>query len=138
ALVTRLSIEEVKEIFDIRAVLNGLRDRLLAEDPGRARIVPALEAEVANLARYAREPGGGEAYVETVAKLDRILTGALRNRRLRAMLDSLVLQTQRYRQLGLATPARRRQSVQNWQRLVRAIRDGDGAEAERIARARVT
>ena len=61
----------------------------------------------------------------------------LRNRRLKAILDSLALQTLRYSQLGLSTPQRRRQSVQHWQKLVKAIRDGDGVEAERIARQRV-
>lgn len=138
ALVTNLSIDEVKEIFDIRAMLNGLRDRLIAEDPQRTRILPALEAEVANLARFARDAGAADDYVETVARIDDLLSRALNNRRLKGMLDSLVLQTLRYRQLGLSTPQRRRQSVQNWQKLVRAIRYGDGSEAERIARQRVT
>lgn len=138
ALVTNLSIDEVREIFDIRAMLNGLRDRLIAEDPQRGRILPALEEEVANLARFAREPGAADEYVETVAHIDELLSRALNNRRLKAMLDSLILQTLRYRQLGLSTPQRRRQSVQNWQKLLRAIREGDGAEAERIARQRVT
>lgn len=137
AQVTSLSIDEVREIFDIRAVLNGLRDRLIAEDPERMRILPALEAEVANLARYARESGSGEDYVATVSRIDALLSRALRNRRLKKILDSLMLQTLRYRQLGLSTPQRRRQSVQHWQRLVKAIREGDGEEAERIARQRV-
>jgi DNA-binding GntR family transcriptional regulator len=138
AQVTNLSIDEVREIFDIRAVLNGLRDRLIAEDPQRMRILPELEAEVANLARYAREPGLGEQYVATVSRIDALLSRALKNRRLKKILDSLMLQTLRYRQLGLSTPQRRRQSVQHWQKLVKAIRDGDGEEAERIARRRVT
>src|SRR5262245_56256603 len=43
ALVTKLSIDEVREIFDIRAMLNGLRDRAIAEDADRARHLPALE-----------------------------------------------------------------------------------------------
>lgn len=138
AQVTNLSIDEVREVFDIRAVLNGLRDRLIAEDPQRMRILPELEAEVANLARYAREPGLGEQYVATVSRIDALLSRALKNRRLKKILDSLMLQTLRYRQLGLSTPQRRRQSVQHWQKLVKAIRDGDGEEAERIARRRVT
>ena len=137
AQVTSLSIAEVKEIFDIRAVLNGLRDRLIAEDPGRLRMVPALEAEVAKLARFAREPGSADEYIESVSRLDRLLTHAANNKRLKTIHDSLVLQTLRYRQLGLSTPQRRRQSAQNWQRLVKAIRDGDGAGAEGIARQRV-
>jgi DNA-binding GntR family transcriptional regulator len=138
AQITNLNIDEVREVFDIRAMLNGLRDRLIAEDPQRMRILPALEAEVANLARYARDPGLGEDYVETVSRIDDLLSRALNNRRLKTILDSLMLQTLRYRQLGLSAPQRRRQSVQHWQKLVKAIRDGDGEEAERIARRRVT
>lgn len=138
AQITDLSIDEVREVFDIRAMLNGLRDRLIAEDPQRLRILPALEEEVAKLGRYAREPGPGEEYIDTVSRIDRLLSRALNNRRLKTVLDSLMLQTLRYRSLGLSTPQRRKQSVQNWQKLVRAIRDGDGEEAERIARQRVT
>jgi DNA-binding GntR family transcriptional regulator len=137
ALVTNLSIAEVKEIFDIRATLNGLRDRLIAEDPERLRIVPLLEAEVAKLTALARNPEQGDKYVETVLRLNHMLTRAADNKRLRSILGSLALQTVRYSQLGLSTPQRRRQSVQHWQKLVKAIRDGDGAEAERVARQRV-
>lgn len=137
AQVTSLSITEVKEIFDIRAMLNGLRDRQIVEGPDRLRILPALQAEVAKLTRFARESGSGDNYVETVARIDRLLTRASVNKRLKAIQESLMLQTLRYRQLGLSTPQRRKQSAQNWQILVKALRDGDGAEAERIARQRV-
>jgi len=138
AQVTRLTIAEVKEIFDIRAMVNGLRDRLIAEDPERFRTLPALQAEVEKLVRYARDPKQADAYVETVFRLNRLLTDAASNRRLKTILDALAMQTVRYSQLGLSTPERRRQSVQHWQKLLKAIRDGNGAEAERIARQRVT
>ena len=137
AQVTKLSIEEVREIFDIRAMLNGLRDRAIAEDPERERNLPLLQKEIAGLTRLARDTAQGEAYVEAVARLNRTLGQMLRNRRLKAILDSLALQTLRYSQLGLSTPQRRRQSVQHWQKLLKAIREGDGVEAERIARQRV-
>lgn len=137
AQVTRLDIDEVKEIFDIRAMLNGLRDRLIAEDSARGQILPALEAEVASLVQFAGGPDQADAYVDTVTRIDRILARACSNRRLTAILGSLMLQTLRYRQLGLSTPERRQQSAQNWQKLIQAIRDGNGEEAERIARQRV-
>lgn len=137
AQVTRLSIGEVREIFDIRASLNGLRDRSIAEDPERDRALPMLEEEVATLTRLAREPRGGDDYVETVFRLNRFLNEAVANRRLRAILASLALQTLRYSRLGLSTPERRRQSVKNWQRLVKAVREGDGLEAQRAAEQRV-
>jgi len=137
AQVTNLSTEEVREIFDIRAVLNGLRDRQLAEHPERMKLLPVVEAEVAKLAQLAREPGDGEGYVETVFRLNRLLNGATPNKRLRAILGALGLQTLRYSRLGLSTGERRQQSLKNWQELVKALRDGDGEAAQRAAERRV-
>jgi DNA-binding GntR family transcriptional regulator len=137
AQVARLSIEEVREIFDIRAALNGLRDRQIAEDPERDRVLPMLEEEVATLARLARDPKGGDEYVEVVFRLNRFLNEATPSRRLRAILSSLAQQTLRYSRLGLSTAERRRQSVKNWQRLVKAVNEGDGLEAQRAAERRV-
>jgi DNA-binding GntR family transcriptional regulator len=137
AQVTALTIEEVRELFDIRAVLNGLRDRQLAESPQRERVLPRLEAEVARLARLARDPRAGPEYAETVFRLNQLLNEASPNARLRAILASLGRQTLRYSRLGLATPERRRQSVRHWQALVKAIRAGDGEAAQRISERRV-
>ena len=137
AQVTRLSIAEVREIFDIRAALNGLRDRQIAEGPDRVQLLPALEQSVERLARLARNPGDADEYVEMVFELNQLLNDSAPNRRLRVILASLALQTLRYSRLGLSTPERRLQSVGNWQRLVKAVRAGDGLEAQRAAEQRV-
>jgi len=137
AQVTNLSVDEVREIFDIRAALNGLRDRQLAEHPARLTLLPRIEAEVGKLARLVREGGGGARYVETVFELNRLLNEATTNKRLSSILDSLALQTLRYSRLGLSTTERRRQSLKHWQQLVRAIRDGDGEAAQQTAQRRV-
>lgn len=137
AQVTNPTIEEVNEIFDIRAMLNGLRDRLIAESPQRDMLIPALEQDIARLAQTAALPGAGDEYIEIVLRLNRLLTETAGNHRLQFILGSLAVQTVRYTRLGLSTPQRRQQSVQSWQRLLRAIRDGDGDAAERIARQRV-
>lgn len=137
AQVTNPTIGEVNEIFDIRAMLNGLRDRLIAESAQRDVLIPLIEREVERLVASAALPDGGADYIETVARLNRMLTQAAGNRRLQAILGSLAAQTVRYTRLGLSTPQRRQQSVQHWQNLLRAIRDGNGDAAERIARQRV-
>jgi len=137
AQVTRLSIAEVREIFDIRAALNGLRDRQIAEGPDRVQLLPALEQSVERLARLARNPDDADEYVEMVFELNQLLNDSAPNRRLRVILASLALQTLRYSRLGLSTPERRLQSVGNWQRLVKAVRAGDGLEAQRAAEQRV-
>ena len=101
AQVTKLSISEVREIFDIRVALNGLRDRAIAEDPQRAKVLPMLEKEVAELARLARDTRHSDEYVECVFKLNRALTAVSRCARLRAILEALAQQTLRYSRLGL-------------------------------------
>lgn len=138
AQVTQLSIAEVREIFDIRAALNGLRDRQIAESAIRGEILPALEHGVEQLARLAPAPADADEYVETVFELNRLLNDSTPNRRLRAILASLAQQTLRYSRLGLSSPQRRQQSVGNWRRLVKAVREGDGLEAQRAAERRVT
>lgn len=137
AQVTKLSIPEVREIFDIRVALNGLRDRGIAEDPERHKLLPMLEAEVAELARLARNSRYSNEYVECVFRLNRALTAASRSARLRAILDPLAQQTLRYSRLGLASELRRRQSVKHWQELIKAVREGDGERAQRAAEMRV-
>jgi DNA-binding GntR family transcriptional regulator len=137
AQVTKLSIAEVREIFDIRASLNGLRDRQIAESPSRGEWLPALERAVERLAELARDPANADEYVEAVFELNRLLNDATPNRRLRAILSSLALQTLRYSRLGLSTPERRLQSIGNWRRLAKAVREGDGPEAQRVSERRV-
>ncbi|MBX3666394.1 MAG: GntR family transcriptional regulator [Burkholderiales bacterium] len=137
AQVTNPSIEEVNEIFDIRAMLNGLRDRLIAERPNRTQLILALEQGIAKLAETAATPGPGDDYIDIVLRLNRLLTQDAGNHRLQTILGSLAVQTVRYTRLGLSTPQRRLQSVRNWQSLLQAIREGDGDAAERIARQRV-
>lgn len=137
AQVTQLTTAEVREIFDIRAALNGLRDRQIAEATDRGKLLPALEERVERLVRLAHNPADADEYVETVFELNRLLNDSTPNRRLRAILASLALQTLRYSRLGLSTPQRRSQSVGNWQRLVKAVREGDGLEAQRAAEQRV-
>ncbi len=137
AQITKLTIQEVREIFDIRVALNGLRDRGIAEDPERSKLLPMLEHEVAELSRLARNTRHSDEYVETVFRLNRALNAASRSPRLRAILDALARQTVRYSRLGLSSELRRRQSVKHWQELVRAVREGDGERAQRAAEARV-
>ena len=137
AQVTSLTIPEVKEIFDIRAALNGLRDRDIAEDPRRHELLPEIEAAVKLLAAQARDTARGDEYAETVYRLNSLLNSATRSARLRSILGALAQQTLRYSKLGLSSVQRRRQSVRHWQALVRAIRDGDGESAQRTAERRV-
>jgi DNA-binding GntR family transcriptional regulator len=134
AQVTKLTVEEVHEIFNIRAALRGLCVRLIAEDSGRARILDTLKPLVERLSKLCRDPRHADEYVETSYKLSSLMTELSGNKRLSTITSSLALQTLRYTRLGLSTPQRRRQSAHNWQLVAKAMHDGDAEAAEKIGR----
>jgi len=59
-----------------------------------------------------------------------VLARSSGNQQLLDYILSFAQRIGRYARLGLSTPTRRKQSIANWQRLIRAIvaRDGDTAE----------
>ena len=133
AEVTALSVREVKEIYQVRAALVGLRARWLAEDEQRAEIVAQVEAPIARLGALATATDSAQEYTAVALSINRALTESLSNRWLRSMLQALTLQTSRYTRLALATGERRRESASHWRTLLDAIKAGDGERAEKIA-----
>lgn len=133
AQVTAISVREVKEIYQVRAALVGLRARWLAEDDARGELIAQVEEPVGRLAALAETDENGEQYIALAQSINRIFTESLTNRWLRSMLQALTLQTSRYTRLALATRERRRESARSWKQLLDAIEAGDGERAERIA-----
>ncbi len=133
AQVTELSVREVKEIYQVRAALVGLRARWLAEDPLRGELVAQVEEPIARLSELARTPKTRDEYVRVALSINRTLTDSLTNRWLRSMLQALTLQTSRYTRLALAGAERRRESARLWRRLLQTIKSGDGERAQSIA-----
>lgn len=133
AQVTALSVQEVREIYQVRAALVGLRARWIAEDSERHAIIDQVERAVQRLGELARSKSSGAEYFNVALSLNRLLTESLSNRWLRSMLQALTLQTSRYTRLALGTPERRRDSAQLWRKLIDAVKAGDGAQAESIA-----
>lgn len=127
AHVTQLSRKELEELFEIRAVLLGLVSRRVAQS-----CTPEVErALFAGYRALQAARHDATAYAHASADMVAILARACGNRQLLDYMTSFAQRIGRYARLGLASPARRRQSLGNWQKLVRAIvaRDGDAAEA---------
>jgi DNA-binding GntR family transcriptional regulator len=124
AHVTQLSVKEVSDIFEVRRELSGVMIARLAIEEA-ALLASAIDADIRSLEALAQDPDGGPAYFETTFRLGRVLREACRNERLSEILGSLARQTLRYTQLGLATPARRKESARNWRTMQRALKSGD-------------
>ena len=133
AKIAQLDVQEVKELYQVRAALVGLRARWIAENPEREGFVAQAEKTVTQLEALAASPGRSEDYVAAALALNRAFTENVSNRWLRSMLQGLSLQTARYTRVGLADPAHRRESARYWRKLLETIRAGDAARAEKIA-----
>lgn len=136
AVVTDLSADEVREIFEIRAGLLEIVARKVAaaRDP---ELIALLRAGVARLNRLASMANDDGAYAETSYRLSIMSVRVCGNGRLTRMLVALSLQTLRYAKLSLATQARRRQSASIWTEALAALESGDKEQYIRLARSRV-
>lgn len=133
AQVAQLDVQEVKELYQVRAALVGLRARWIAENPAREAFLAQAEKTVAQLEALAAAPGKDAEYAAAALALNREFTENVSNRWLRSMLQGLSLQTARYTRVGLADPGHRRESARYWRKLLETIRAGDAERAEKIA-----
>ena len=73
-------------------------------------------------------------YMKISQRLGQFLLQGTNNDWLRELLASLARQTMRYRQLGLSTSERRRESASNWRKLCQAFKRKDAVTADSVAR----
>ena len=131
AVVSDVSVREIRELYQVRAALVGLRARWIAEDPERGALLAAVAPAIARLQTLAGRDT--TAYVQTALEVNTAFTDSLGNRWLKTTLSALMLQTRRYTRLALASATHQRYSARQWKALLGAIRGGNGERAERIA-----
>ncbi len=135
AVVTRLSANELGELFEVRAGLFEIAIRKVAA-ARPPELLSVMRAGVARLEALADDPAGGDAYAETTHRLILISAHFAGNERLRRMIGALSLQSLRYSKLGLASVERRRRSVRLWQQALKALERGDVEQMVLLARQR--
>ncbi len=133
ASVVRFSDEEARDAIDISAVIFGLAARRAAE-----RASPddqaAIKAEADRLTQLAAGDTLPKDYFLATLVAGRVLLAATKSERLQNELqESRAGPANIFGPLGFTTRALRRRSANNWQLLARAIAEGDGRKAERIA-----
>jgi len=139
-VVRKLSAAEAKDLYRIRAVLEGLAARLFAENAGEAdvgQLSDALES-----IKLAYRGTDGELALEAKSKFYEILYRGGRSDTLGSMLAMVQARIWRWRAVGLTHPNRAHErlneSLENLSRLVSAIRAKDGDAAEQITRDEVS
>ncbi len=131
AVVSELSRREIVEIYQMRAVLEGLAVRLAA---------PKMQAD-----EYRDLDASIECMVEAMQKGDLAqaqhanltfhgtIWRAASSPRLQETLQNLNDSSQRYRNVSMASPGRLAEIIQEHRQIVDALRHGDVAAAERAA-----
>ena len=136
AFVTDLTVDEVREIFEIRVGLLEIVARKVAASHS-ATYLKTLRAGIAKLERLAKVEDDQGEYAETSYRLSILSVRHCDNKRLTAMLTALSLQTLRYSYISLAPKARRKASAALWRAGLTALEHGDAARYIAISRQRV-
>lgn len=137
AVVTSLSAQELRELFEIRAGLVEIALRKVMGAGVPPELLAITRAGVARLEALAELPEGGDAYAETTYRLIQIGAHFAGNERLRRMVVALSLQSLRYSKLGLASVARRQRSAALWREGLQALEAGDATRMVALARQRI-
>ncbi len=127
AHVTKLSIKEVNDIFEIRMVLAGAMVRRLCAAP--QSVIMDFVPKVDQLERLAKAQDEGAAYVAASVELALGMAQASGNERLSEIMRSLARQSWRYTRLSLSQRERREQSSKQWRMLFNALVKGRAEEA---------
>jgi DNA-binding GntR family transcriptional regulator len=139
-VVRELSPVEAKDLYRIRAVLEGLAARLFAENASD-EMVDKLEAALGSVIRAYQGEDGEEALDAKTKFYDLLYQGAA-SPSLASMLGVVQARVWRWRAVGLTHPDRANdrldESVENLKCLIAAIRNKDGESADRISREEVS
>jgi DNA-binding GntR family transcriptional regulator len=135
-VVRELSLEEAKDLYSIRAVLEGFAARLFAENASEVDFNTLEEALEGVVTAY--ESGDANRVLETKNGFYAILFEGASSATLSSMLNTLHARIWRWRALGLThpdrSPERSLESIASLRAVLAAIRQRDGESAERTTR----
>ena len=136
ARVTRLTVREVSDIFDIRSVLLGHAARLAAQRRDE-ECLRVLKEGCDALEKNVEGNDDLDVHSDVSAQMNYTLVERSGNEKLFEIVNHLARQIARYTRIGLSTSERRRNSVESWRELIQLIETGMDDEADRLERQRV-
>ena len=135
-VVRELSRAEAEDLYQIRAVLEGLAARLFVEHATDERVTELAQALDVVIAAY--DSGDAARVLETKNRFYDVLFAGAGSETLSSMLATLHARIWRWRALGLTHPGRSsdrsRESISGLRDMLAAIRRRDAVEAERLTR----
>ncbi|HEY6255141.1 MAG TPA: GntR family transcriptional regulator [Xanthobacteraceae bacterium] len=140
AIVRELTVAEARDLYAIRALLEGLAARMFVEKAGPEEIAELGRELKATAAAYRRRDP--EETIVAKNRFFEVLFRGAKSETLSTMLATLMARIWRWRALGLShprrSPGRSEQSIKGLQALYKAIEQCDADAAEKLARDEVT
>ena len=133
AIVVKLDLDQVFEIYQVREVLEGLTVRLATENTDPASWQDLVELFEGPMQTYVQN-GDYEAFLGGYAVFRRRIIEAAANPVLTAMIDSIYEKTQALIRRIILLPGRAEQGLKEHCAVLAAMRRGDAEEAERSRR----
>ncbi|MGI6662382.1 MAG: GntR family transcriptional regulator [Bacillota bacterium] len=132
-VIAGMSKDDASEIYDLRAVIEGLSARRAA-----ANITPQEIKQLRNrLERMRPQTRDYEKYMKAHAEFNAIIVGASRGHRISQFVQTLSDQTRRLRSISLTTIERREEAWKEHCAIVDALCDRNADRAELLARQHV-
>lgn len=136
--VRKLGAEEVRSLYELRALLDGFAGRRAAELPAadRARLADALDASVGRMETAARDVDVSAYYSENL-RFHWLMVEAARNAALTETYRNIVQKLHLSRLTNLSHGMGMLASVADHREIAAALRSGDAARAEQLLAAHV-
>jgi GntR family transcriptional regulator, trigonelline degradation regulator len=136
AVVRELTLDEARDLYAIRALLEGLAARMFVEKAGTDEVAALGRELTATMAAYRRDDP--EDTIMAKNRFFETLFGGAKSETLSTMLATLLARIWRWRALGVShprrSPGRSEESINCLQALYNAIVQRDANAAERLAR----
>lgn len=132
AIVAELTSEEIEDIYAVRSALEGLAARMAAGKMSQREFV-RLEHTQARL-EAAAEAMDAEALASLNFSFHEVILRATHNVTLVGFMEQIHASLRRATQTTMAYPGRAEEAMAEHRDLIRALKQNDSADAERIAR----
>jgi DNA-binding GntR family transcriptional regulator len=129
-IVATLTLDEAREIYEVRRALEGLAARLFAERAGNEHHA-ALDAVMAALER-SFATSDTRAIVKATAQFYDVVLGGCGNELVRRLINSLHARVTYLRATSVSQPGRAPDSLAEMRRLVAALKSGNPDEAQAV------
>ncbi len=132
AVVTALSERAIEEFYAIKSILEGYAAQMAAENM-TDRDIEKLEAINIKLQELAEE-GDVKTFFRVHNEFHEVFIRASGNEKLLELINQLMLKFNRFRLASLSLPGRMEISVKEHEKIIKAFRRKDGAQADSLVR----